>query len=266
MADVIFGLDVGWSSSYTALVSVQRYSAGKEGSGGGDRHFVLRSVVRFPLSTPPKQVLDAIPGLISKQTTAARPEADQRAAVLEERLRHAKQQLARAKGSAAIARALNSAEAWQRRVEHERRVHSTLAVDASNDRSFAEHLPSRQELGARVVPVVITSGDAESATGQHWRVSRGRLINDLRHLIGFGRLHLTPDVPGVEELVDELQGLEEHITAAANLTYRTREGQRDDLVMALAMACWVGGKVASGSRGVRVIHTPSSVALRMGRH
>ena len=30
------------------------------------------------------------------------------------------------------------------------------------------------------------------------------------------------------------------ITAAANDTYNAREGQHDDLVLALALACWAG--------------------------
>jgi hypothetical protein len=64
------------------------------------------------------------------------------------------------------------------------------------------------------------------------------LVSRLQALLHQGQLKIKRSLPEAEVLVRELQDFRVEYTANGNLTFNARQGQHDDLVLALAIACW----------------------------
>lgn len=96
----------------------------------------------------------------------------------------------------------------------------------------------RKEL-RRVIAVTITAaGKAHRDEQNYWRVSKRDLIGGLQVALQTERLRIAAGIAEAPVLVHELQNYEVRITDSANDTYNARTGQHDDLVLALALACW----------------------------
>ncbi len=105
---------------------------------------------------------------------------------------------------------------------------------------------------ARLYPVAvtITAGDAvASATdgpGQppRWdrlRVPKRDLVAVVQVLLQSGRLRIVPKLKDAQVLVKELREFRVKVSAAGRDTYGAwREGEHDDLVLAVSLACWYG--------------------------
>jgi len=93
----------------------------------------------------------------------------------------------------------------------------------------------------RLVPVAITGGAlaAEQADGW-WHVPKKELVATVQVLLQQRRLRFAQGLPETALLTGELQSFQVNVTANANETFSAREGQHDDLVLALALACWYG--------------------------
>lgn len=90
-----------------------------------------------------------------------------------------------------------------------------------------------------VAGVIITSGDTERGEGNNWFVPKRELVGVLRILLESGRLQVAPELPDSQTLTRELLAFRVKISAAGNDTYAAwREGAHDDLVLAVALACW----------------------------
>jgi hypothetical protein len=77
--------------------------------------------------------------------------------------------------------------------------------------------------------------------GRDYRVPKRDLVAMVKVLLQSGRLRIASALPGAEVLVQELLGFQVRITASANDVYGAwREGQHDDLVLAVALTCWFG--------------------------
>jgi hypothetical protein len=241
-----FGFDVGWSSSYNALVGLRRYDV--QGGEKIEHHFSVQLSKRFSHGIPPKDVVAALPGIIDAEKRRLTPEAIARSDSLRARateIREAAQHEPPARKQTMLAESAAVMEA----ANHERKIISVLALDSSNDRSFVDHFP--RDLGAHVTRIVITSGDTEKMEGAKASVSRAALLSNLYNVSGFNRLHIEP-IEGRDALTAEIAGIQEMITAAHNRVFRKQDNANDDLVMALAMAVWIAGRTASRPTQVRV--------------
>jgi hypothetical protein len=88
----------------------------------------------------------------------------------------------------------------------------------------------------------ITGGDAATWEGSHVRVPKRDLVSEVQVLLQSGRLKIAKELPDAEVLVAELLNFQVRITSSANDVYGAwREGTHDDLVLAVALACWWGG-------------------------
>ena len=103
------------------------------------------------------------------------------------------------------------------------------------------------KLKANVRPVLITSGTKWSIDGNGWRVSKQELVSVVQILVqqvlpdGLPRLIIDPSLPFAREAVSEFKSFKFKITESANITYEHwREGSHADIVMSIAIACWVG--------------------------
>jgi hypothetical protein len=113
----------------------------------------------------------------------------------------------------------------------------------------------RTSVGAsRVIPVTITSGQAASVKPDGSRhVPKKDLVTSLVSLLEDRRLKVARDLAEARTLVNELLNFKMQITPAANVTYGAwRSGHHDDLVLAVALACWWAEGTAPQSR--RALH------------
>jgi hypothetical protein len=94
-------------------------------------------------------------------------------------------------------------------------------------------------LSCRLKPVVITGGSSvgEGDDGA-LHAPKKELVGALQKLLQTHRL-LLADVPERERLTRELANFRVKVTASANETFEA-SGDHDDLVMALAIAAWLG--------------------------
>jgi hypothetical protein len=97
---------------------------------------------------------------------------------------------------------------------------------------------------ARLAPVAVSihGGDQVTHDGRHWRVPKRDLVGGMQVLLHTQRLQIAAALPLAQTLVQELLHFRVTIDPrTAHDSYSAwREGQHDDLVLATALACWVG--------------------------
>lgn len=147
---------------------------------------------------------------------------------------------------------------------------ATLTVDATGvgvavtDQLRAEGLTFKS--------VVITGGEKESREGLTYRVPKRNLIARPQVLLQEGnrRLKIASSLPEAKTLVDELLNYRYKITDAGNDTYSAwREGQHDDLVLALALAVWAAPSLTASIHSVsssanNVFEAPREMPFKLG--
>jgi hypothetical protein len=91
-----------------------------------------------------------------------------------------------------------------------------------------------------MVEVTITAGSAVTHTGSgRWNVAKKQLASTLQVLLGQRRLEIAGDQPEAATLARELGTFEVKITEAGHESFEAwRERDHDDLVLAVALACW----------------------------
>ncbi len=77
------------------------------------------------------------------------------------------------------------------------------------------------------------------AAANDWHVPKRDLVATLQILLQGKRLLVADALPDAAVLLQEMLNFQMKITAAANDVYGAwREGAHDDLVLAVALACW----------------------------
>jgi hypothetical protein len=102
--------------------------------------------------------------------------------------------------------------------------------------------------GCSFVGVTITAGHAVTRGERgELRVPKKELVGVLQALLSTQRLRVAKSLPEAAVLVKELGNFRVKITEAANETFGAwRSGQHDDLVLAVALAAWVGERCLGG--------------------
>jgi hypothetical protein len=101
----------------------------------------------------------------------------------------------------------------------------------------------RARLGCPLAPVMITGGERESWERGYYRVPKKNLITGLQVMLEQRRLQIAAGLREAPALVKELMEMKLKRTAAGHETYGVwREGGHDDLALAVALACWWGGR------------------------
>ncbi len=90
--------------------------------------------------------------------------------------------------------------------------------------------------------VTITAGQVPNAAGDGGiRVPKKDLVGVLQTLLPTNRLLIAPGLPDAALLAKELENFRLKVTTAGNEIYEAwRDGQHDDLVLAVALAAWAG--------------------------
>jgi hypothetical protein len=101
-----------------------------------------------------------------------------------------------------------------------------------------------RDAGLYFKSVVITGGERESRDGDTHRVPKRDLISAAQVLLQNRRLRISAALPEAKTLTEELVNyrLKQNIATGHVGFELLREGQHDDLVLALCLALWVAGK------------------------
>src|SRR5262249_23891553 len=119
---------------------------------------------------------------------------------------------------------------------------STLVVDQTGVGRPVVELLRQQRIDATIRPVQITAGHQATPTkGGGQNVPKKELVSTLQVLLQHRRIKVASALEHAPLLVRELEAYRLKVTASANETFEAkREGDHDDLVMAVALAAWAG--------------------------
>jgi hypothetical protein len=115
--------------------------------------------------------------------------------------------------------------------------------------------------GISPIGVLITGGISSSQDGQILSVPKLSLISRLQALLHEGQLRIHKDIPDAPALVRELQDFRVEYTTAGHITFNARTGKHDDLVLALAIACWVAHGGGMSDFGIFELYRRNAAAL-----
>lgn len=116
---------------------------------------------------------------------------------------------------------------------------AALVIDATGVGAAVVDLLKDAGLGVRLVPVTITAGSEAHEGFEGWRVPKRDLVGAVQVLLQRRRLRIAKALAEAEALLTEMEGFRVQITAAGRDTYGAGpEGTHDDLVVAVALACW----------------------------
>ena len=113
-----------------------------------------------------------------------------------------------------------------------------------------------KQAGLRPVAVSIHGGDRVSQDGMDYRVPKRDLVGVVAVLLQQSRLHIAQGLPQTPILIQELLNFKVRLDpSTAHDAYSAwREQDHDDLVLALALACWWGDRFGSRRGGVMRLH------------
>ena len=115
----------------------------------------------------------------------------------------------------------------------------TLVLDATGVGRPVVDLVKRERPGCLLMPVNITSGASETRTDGYYGVPKRDLVTGLQVLLQSGGLQIAAGIPYGAALVEEMAEMRAKVTPAGNMQFGAwREGTHDDLVLAVALACW----------------------------
>lgn len=122
------------------------------------------------------------------------------------------------------------------------RISSTLlAVDATGVGRPVVDLLRKEKLNP--IAITITGGDKAIHEGTNWRVPKRDLVGLLSVAFQNKRLKIAASLPFAKTLIDELLNFKVKVSAAGHDSYEAwREGDHDDLVLSVAMACFAESK------------------------
>jgi len=96
--------------------------------------------------------------------------------------------------------------------------------------------------GLRPIPVNITGGYAVTYEHGYRNIPKRDLVSNLQVLLQSGQLKFAKDIHQMKTLIDELLAFQVKISTDGRDTYGNdwRQNPHDDMVLALALACWYG--------------------------
>jgi len=110
----------------------------------------------------------------------------------------------------------------------------------------------RRDFGLGLTGITITGGTSESRDPdprcrRDWRVPKINLVSTLQAAFARGDLKIVPTLPEAPALAKELSDFQVKLTDAGNITTGARSGSYDDLVLSVAVGCWILTR-SSGNR------------------
>jgi len=117
----------------------------------------------------------------------------------------------------------------------------TLGLDATGVGAPVVDLFRAARPPCKLHPVTITAGQSATFSDGGWHVPKHCLVSTVSVLLESDRLRYNARVPFAKELSEELAKFQVKVIPSANVVYGSwREGSHDDLVLAVAIAAWLG--------------------------
>ena len=139
---------------------------------------------------------------------------------------------------------------------------ATLVVDGTGVGRPVVDMFRNAQLPVLMVPVMITAGRKQTFHDGYYHVAKTILINALQAALRQRRLQFAQGLAEVTTLLQELQNFRVRTTEAANEVFEARQGKHDDLLLALALACWHGERSPKpGPFRVDVLTEPKAPAI-----
>src|SRR5664279_3703898 len=114
-----------------------------------------------------------------------------------------------------------------------------LVVDGTGVGPAVVDLLWQEDLQSKLWPVTITGGDTERYADEYYRVPKRDLIVGLQVLMQQGGLQIAEGMKEGATLVKEMADMRVKISGSAHEQFGAwRSGEHDDLVLAVALACW----------------------------
>ena len=122
---------------------------------------------------------------------------------------------------------------------------SHLVVDATGVGAPVLDLLRAARVRANITGVTITGGDRAHSSGDHWHVPKRELMTGLESLLECGELRIAGKLREAGRLVKEFESMQ--VEARVNGRWKMgSEGEHDDLVLALSLACWRAKRPQNG--------------------
>jgi hypothetical protein len=102
----------------------------------------------------------------------------------------------------------------------------------------------------RPTGIVIHGGNEVIREGQDYHVPKRDLVAAVQVALQGGRLKIAGALPEAATLTKELQAFEVKLSQAGHDSYSAREGEHDDLILAVAVALWLAEQ---GHAGVTIL-------------
>ena len=119
--------------------------------------------------------------------------------------------------------------------------HCRMVIDATGVGAPVVDMLKSADIGCEIVPVVFSAGAQESFDGKTWRVPKLDLLARLQMLFEQERIKVPRKLKESSALVRELLDIKAKPRPRGNVRIGADgAGQHDDLVMALALAVWMG--------------------------
>lgn len=127
---------------------------------------------------------------------------------------------------------------------------------------FRERLDLSRAGGPTFIPTLITSGAASHWVESALAVPKAGLVSAMDTLLSFSRLWVAPDLLLWPVLAQELRDFRVKRTETGRETFAAgREGEHDDLVLSLSLACWWGNQMDRRPRGAFTVVKPGTLSL-----
>ena len=119
---------------------------------------------------------------------------------------------------------------------------SKLVVDYTGVGRPVLDMLRKAKVGASATPLFVTSGKISSDDSRGgWLVPRQELAATLQVLLQSRRMRVAPALPEAAMLAKELAAFQVKVSESAEMEMDAwRQGARDDLVLAVAVAAWLG--------------------------
>lgn len=130
----------------------------------------------------------------------------------------------------------------------------SVAVDATGVGGPVVERLIEAGLGSELVPVTITGGDEAVRRGRMWSVPKADLMIGLLAMLEVRELRIADGLALGKSLLDELTQVRVKERPSGRAQYGSfGRGQHDDLVLAVALACWRARRGAAGEMGERLV-------------
>ena len=130
----------------------------------------------------------------------------------------------------------------------------TVVADATGVGAPVVDLLRAADLGCMVQAVTITGGQAAARSHGRWSVPKRDLIHGIRIMLETNELRAAKGLREWRCFVEEMVHVRMQMTAEGNETYGATDGLHDDLVLAVALACWGARRRAIGEVGKRLCY------------